>query len=84
MQPDPADLDARARIGAGVQEAGKPRQRYTPKCAPSVKSTHIVCSSKRTAVAEMVILHVCVKISSSGRLREDNPEAQDTRKFCAN
>src|SRR5580704_1638996 len=48
----------------------------TPKVRPSVKSTHIVCSSKRTAVAEMVI--PCLQ--DQGSSFRDN--AQDTRKFC--
>src|SRR5580698_10644572 len=47
----------------------------TPKVRPSVKSTHIVCSSKRTVVAEMVIPYLQDQSSSLG----DN--AQDTRKF---
>src|SRR4029077_10457251 len=47
----------------------------TPKVRPSVKSTHIVCSSKRTAVAEIVI--PCLQDQRSSF--RDN--AQDTRKF---
>lgn len=55
MQPEPADLDTRAHTSGLACKSRGNHANGTPKVRPSVKSTHIVCSSKRTAVAEMVM-----------------------------
>src|SRR6185437_11376229 len=49
--------------------------RGTPNVRPSDSSTHIVCSSKRTAVAEIVIPGLQDGATSLGN------DMQDTRKF---
>jgi len=54
MQAGTAQFDLFALGGRRTQQAGKPSER-TPSVRPSVKSTHIVCSSKRTAAAEIFI-----------------------------
>ena len=57
MQADAADLDARPRLGTRIQQPRKPGERHLQAAVASVWSTHIMCSSKRTVVAEMVIAH---------------------------
>src|SRR5580692_7760538 len=69
-------ISTRARASVLACKSRGNHANGTPKVRPSVKSTHIVCSSKRTAVAEMVI--PCLQDQSSSF--RDN--AQDTRKFC--
>ena len=52
VQADAAELDLVAFVRRCMEQARKPRERDS-SVLPSDSSTHIVCSSKRTLVAEM-------------------------------
>ncbi len=65
-QCNPTRLNSTCPRSVGV--ARKSRGNHasgTPSVRPSVSSTHIVCSSKRTLVAEMVIRSIVARMERS-------------------
>jgi hypothetical protein len=61
MQANTAQFDLLTFRGRCAQQPRKPCEGYA-SVRPSLSSTHIVCSSKRTLVAEMVMRSIVARM----------------------